>query len=520
MLLLLFRSLRRSVKPDMAATNPQAERDPSPPIPRIGRDELNLAEFPIALIAERAPAGQKTIYFEDQHGRLTVTGSDAYGLPNAADADVIIALIYLTKLRTNFRDVKVNFSGYELVNLLGWPDQGWSCKRLEESLNRWHGVSLSYDGCWWNNRLKCYTDMKVHIIDTIELITTDIRRETPLAGRGELPLSWFRWNREFLESCQADNLRQLDLDGYFSLASAISKRLYRFLGKRFYLERDWTFDLKEIAFERVGLSRSYADAGKIKEKLQPAIAELERIGWLRPLSREARYRRIDRGRWTIRFVRGSRARIALPEPLKQPAVAEEPTVGDCPAPAVRSQRTQPTSEPPRLVAELTHRGVTKTTAEGLVQQHPAERIEAKLEVFDRLMGKQDKRVAKSPAGYLVKSITDDYVAPKGFESQADRQARADAKRQADRQAAEQRRREREQAARDQAQRQAVDAYLQRLTPADRKALEGEVLARASTEARQSYEAAAPARLRASMLFGLVREHVAQELRREATHAET
>ena len=49
------------------------------------------------------------------------------------------------------------------------------------------------------------------------------------------------------------------------------------------------FDLAEIAFERVGLSRSYADAGKIKEKLQPAIDELEGKGFLRPLSRDERY---------------------------------------------------------------------------------------------------------------------------------------------------------------------------------------------------------------------------------------
>ena len=44
---------------------------------RVGRDELNLAEFPIALLAERVPPGLKTITFEDRHGTLTVTGSDA-----------------------------------------------------------------------------------------------------------------------------------------------------------------------------------------------------------------------------------------------------------------------------------------------------------------------------------------------------------------------------------------------------------------------------------------------------------
>ena len=234
--------------------------------------------------------------------------------------------------------------------------------------------------------------------------------------------------------------------------------------------------------------------GKIKEKLQPAIDELEAIGFLKPLGRDDRYTRIDRGQWTIRLTRQS------PSP--------------CRAAASRSDRLEP--EPP-LVAELASRGVTRATAAELVRQHPADAIEAKLEVFDWLMEKQDKRVARSPAGYLVKSITDDYAAPKGFESKADRQARAEAKRQADREVAERRRREREQAARDQARRQAVDAYLQGLTPAERKALEAEVLARAAPEARQGYEQA-PARLRATMLLGLLREHVAQELGREAIPA--
>ena len=45
---------------------------------RIGRDEMNLAEFPITLLTDRAPKGVKTLAFEGRHGKLTVTGSDAY----------------------------------------------------------------------------------------------------------------------------------------------------------------------------------------------------------------------------------------------------------------------------------------------------------------------------------------------------------------------------------------------------------------------------------------------------------
>src|SRR3954466_8199685 len=118
---------------DMASARSQPQEGSTPPALLIGRDELNLAEFPIALLADRVPKGQKTLYFEDKHGRLTVTGSDAYGLPTAIDTDVIVALIYLPKQRNDFRDVKVNFSRYELINLLNWHDEGGSYKRLDQS---------------------------------------------------------------------------------------------------------------------------------------------------------------------------------------------------------------------------------------------------------------------------------------------------------------------------------------------------------------------------------------------------
>lgn len=421
----------------MAATTPKPTEDSIPPANLIGRDEMNLAEFPIALLADRVPKGQKTLYFEDKHGRLTVTGSDAYGLPTATDSDVIVAMLYLTKLRNDFADEKVNFSRYELIKLLNWPDDGGYYKRLDQSFHRWSGVLLVYDKCWWNNKTKKYVSANMHILESVVFSEPGGYRYD---GQSALPLSTFSWNKTFIESCQADNLRQLNMDEYFSLKSAVSKRLYRFLGKRFYLNGDWTFDLNEIAFDRVGLSRNYGDAYKIKEKLQPAIEELEAIGFLHPLNRNDRYRRIDRGQWTIRLTRQSPVLVAP------------------------SQSAAPATSPPPLVAELTKRGVTAKSAADLVQKHPAETIQLKIDVFDWLVEKQDKRIAKSPEGYLVKSVYDDYKAPNGFVSAAERLKQAEAKRQKDAVAAASRRQQREQEAAEKAARQDVETYWASLTP--------------------------------------------------------
>ena len=475
----------------MTSASLQTDEKSSQPARLAGRDEMNLAEFPIALLTDRAPKGQKTLYFEDSHGKLTVTSSDAYGLPTAADTDVLVGLIYLTKIKNNFSDVTVNFSRYELIKLLGWRDEGDSYKRLDLSFNRWGGVWLIYDKCWWNNRLKCYTDAKMHIIESIEIVDADARRKTQMSGQSGLPFSSFTWNRTFIESCQADNLRQLDLDTYFSLKSAISKRLYRFLGKRFYRQQDCSFDLNEIAFDRVGMSRNYADAYKIKEKLQPAIEELESIGFLRPLSPEERYTRVDRGHWTIRLSRQSPSAIAIPG-------------------RPDSNETSAAVEDDPIVNRLIERGVTASIARKLAADHQADQIERQMEVLDWKIEKKAKHVQENPAGYLVKSITDDYAIPKGFRSKEQRQKEQEAKAAKERDAAEERRRKDETAAAERAEQKAIADYREGLSAEQLREHEFAALAATDDETRATFEGM-DRTFRKYMLSNLLNQHIRQLL---------
>jgi hypothetical protein len=426
-----------------------------PPIELIGKDEMNLAEFPITLLTDRVPEGQMTLRYEDRHGKLTVTGSDAYGLPTAADADVIVALIQLTKKRNNFSDLVVNFTRYELIKILNRQDIGKSYHRLSESLNRWAAVTLRYQGTWWNTEKKQNVSVTMHILDTVILYD-----RTECISQAGLPLSSFTWNKTFLQSCKAGNLKSLNLTLYFSLKHPSSKRLYRFLDKRFNgkpNKPEHVFPLAELAITRVGLSSGYLkNVAKLKEKLHPAIDELEKIGFLVPMPRDERYRK-EAGQWMVHFTRDVHASA-------RPALQEEK-----PAP------------PPPLVAELIKRDVTPKTAAELVQKHPAEIIQLKLEIFDWLMEKQDKRVAKSPAGYLVKSIADDYATPKGFVSKAERQRREEARQSKEREKAERRRRQQEEGARERAERQAIAAYWALLTPPQQAELDAVSRAQADPE---------------------------------------
>jgi hypothetical protein len=477
----------------------------------IGRDELNLAEFPIASLSHRVPDDCKQLVFEDEirdqssgeviPRKLTVTAHATLGLPNSLDDDVIVILMHLTKERNDFTSRTVPFSRMEVIELLGWPRNGQSFDRLEESLSRWHGVSLRYDNAWWDKAAQAWRTEEFHILDNVSSFGHKLpRRVAQHPDQSSLPLFTFTWNEVVFRSFQAGNLKSINLSLYLELSLAQSRRAYRFLDKRFYRENELRFDLKSFACGKIGFSQSYS-AAKIKEKLQPALDELEQVGFLQPMSREKRYEKVSHGTWRIVFVRGA-------ETKEQEAALNIPTSTEAPA--------EPLPSP--FIGELVKRGVTESTAIELVQQHQDEPeiIETRLEVFDWLTDRADKRLAKSPAGYLVSSITRRYAVPKGFESKADRQKREEATQIKERKAAEARTRQQEAARLEHFLAEQAKAYRRSRTPEQLAQLEADAITQASEETRRNLDDPALKPFRKTLLSSLVRDHIARLLQAESS----
>ena len=446
------------------------------PVDAGWKDELNLAEFPIAALTDRIPDGQTTMVFEDRMERrdsapivrrLTIMGTHKHGLPTSLDDEVLVGLIQLTKRRSNFTDPRVQFSRYELIELLGWPQSGQSYRRIEEALHRWVGVVLMYENAWWDNAAKSWVDEQFHVLDNVTLYDRERWRTSARSGKSgkgdrggskadkpPLPLSSFRWNEVIFQSFQSGNLKQLDLEFYLKLRLPTTKRMYRFLDKRFYRRSRLDFDLRTLACEHIGLSRSYAPT-ELKRRLKPALEELEQLGFLEPLGPEERYSYVKRGCWRIIFIRG------------RTTAAE--------APGSAGPQGQQLSE---LIEALRTRGVTAKTALELVETHSPARIRTKLEVFDWLLRNEDRRVGKNPAGYLVVSIRSDYQAPSDYQTRggdtkpaADKAKRLNAAAQAQRRASEE-----DQDQRDKAREARLRAAWERLTEAEREAIRAAVKA--------------------------------------------
>lgn len=427
--------------------------------PTGGRDELNLAEFPITLLSDRVPKGCKTLVFEieprdRQSGqpvsrKVTITGGDAYGLPTAIDDEILVSLVQLTKLKNDFTDPTVFFSRYELVELLGWEHNGRSYRRIEESIKRWVGVTLYYDNAWWNKETGTWVSETFHVIERSSLIDRETKRVRIASGQSELALSFFKWNEVIFRSFQAGSLKRLDIDAYFSYSTSIAKRMYRFLDKRFWIKPRWEFDLKEFAFEHIGLSRKY-DVAQIKNKLRAAIDELckcttERDAFLEPMAIKERYEKIGKGRWLVRFARKTTPRAPSPAPA---------------------------SVPQGLAAELVARGVSSEVAEDLVKTTDVEFIKHRIEIFDWVMAQPKQRVIKeSPPGYLIDSIKNRYLtAPKGFVGRAEREREQNAQRQAAKKAAKEKAQKSRDDARMREEQLAVKKYWEGLSDEERDAL--------------------------------------------------
>jgi hypothetical protein len=302
------------------------------PVPRDGRDEMNLADFPISAL----PRAQKS---DGQGGKLdrleftasrydstlrqrvkqkvTLTSTAHDGLPTPADEHVILALLYTARHTNNFEDATVHFAPVQLFEIMGWAPNGRSYTRLRNVLRRLKALTIRYENAWWDMAGRTYEEE----VATGIISGYRIARQVSGPRRDGVPLqSWVTWTQQFHASLKAGNLKRLNLEVFFQLSTPTAQRMYRFLDKRFYNTPELSLDLVEFACGHIGLS----DAGNVallKRRLAPALAELEQIGFLEPATPEQRYQKVKVGQWRIVLKAGPGRKSPEPAASSPQAIA-------------------------------------------------------------------------------------------------------------------------------------------------------------------------------------------------------
>lgn len=361
----------------------------SPGVLSLGKDERNLAEFPIALLSQRAPKGCTELVFKDRwtdsDGRpfereLRISADPDRGLPTAFDDDVILGLLQLTA-KDKFKSRKIQFSIYELNRAMGnKTSSGTRFARIKESLMKWTRVNLSYEKGWYIHKSDSYKSEHFHIIDNF--------RE-PQNENGKFEIIW---NFVPFASFVAGNLYTIDCTAMAQLGNSIARRLYRLLGSNFRNCRSLTYDIIELGHNKLGIGA--AEVGPLKRRMLAAIDELESISFITKLPKDKRFTKVKKGSHLVHF-------DLLRMPDKNGVMID-------------------TSVIPPLEAKLKEHGISALVASQLVAKYPKNDLTQQIDYLDYLIATNNAKSIKNRAGYLRRAIEECYSAPAGYKSAAER----------------------------------------------------------------------------------------------------
>jgi len=142
----------------------------------IGRDEMNIAEFPITALTRKPNFKPVTCENEIEikgqkiKRKWILSGDLRFGTPIATDEDTVMAIQkYLSDLRYTTDTVK--YKTYEFLKLVKWRIGADSYLRHDLSLLRLFGSSISAEYAFYDNKRKCLVPVLegFHIVNAFKI---------------------------------------------------------------------------------------------------------------------------------------------------------------------------------------------------------------------------------------------------------------------------------------------------------------------------------------------------------------
>ena len=275
-----------------------------------GKDEMNLAEFPIARLGRSDT--RLTIEYKGQitdklgnviEQKWLVSGNATFGLPTEFADRVLVALMFITSqenLRDESPDRRVPFTIYRVIKLLGLSRNKRNYSAVEKALQQLVGVTIYSEGAFWDHQQqkRVTTKKGFHILEEFWLKSfgEEDDGDSEHFDLQESVTGYVVWGERIWDSFQAGYIKNLDIHFYYSLENTLARRLFRFLDKRMHYQEIYQIDIFDLA-ARMGM-KPYPFPSHVARKLKPAFDELMAQGFL------ARADVIKVGDFTrVRFVR-------------------------------------------------------------------------------------------------------------------------------------------------------------------------------------------------------------------------
>src|SRR5918911_372422 len=251
---------------------------------------------PTNRIAEcRVPVATTTGERLEQYWRISVP--EPYELPGTFDQDAWVAVQTLVNMRGGMPiDGKLSFSMYELLEIMGRPDNGQNYKELRESLQRLSATHIYSENAFYSKDIEKFETRGFNLWD-VHFSQTINKKLGRASEKHEL-----EFHSVVRRSFQAEYLKTLDKDFYYSLSSRFAKRLYRLIDRKRHDNLGWSVSLEKLK-ELLPLPVSYRYPSKIKTVLRTAHGELRERGFLIETSYEKAKNPTVRYRINDEFVR-------------------------------------------------------------------------------------------------------------------------------------------------------------------------------------------------------------------------
>jgi Replication initiator protein A/DnaA N-terminal domain len=348
--------------------------------------ERNLEEYPLFELKARQ-RGSKARLFErviEGEGGVSlrqswkVIPSGEYGMPGPVDQDIYLAVLQLLEKRGGMpEDGELAFSLYELRKVLGWSDDsGGAYREIKDAL-----VRIQLTGVQSSNAFYSAADEQL-IADSFNVWSVHFAQRKKRGGanssgtRTTQDRHVLRFHSIFIRNYEAQYLKGLDADFFFSLKMPLSKRLYRLIDLQRAGGLFWRSDLFAV---RDQIPLDYPYPSQIKRALEKAHRELKEKGFLS----EVEYEELKEGNTTSVLYRIS------------------------PLFARRQKALELSGTPQEMFAieRLMREGVRGDTARDLVVSHGAERCLRYAEALDTQEGIRNR------ASFLVSAIRKGYALP-------------------------------------------------------------------------------------------------------------
>src|SRR5215218_405190 len=243
----------------------------------------------------RVPVATTTGERLEQYWRISVP--EPYELPGTFDQDTWVAVQTLVNLRGGMpTDGKLSFSLYELLEIMGRPDNGQNYKELRESLQRLSATYIYSENAFYSKDIEKFETRGFNLWDVYFSQTVN-KKLGRASEKHEL-----EFHSVVRRSFQAEYLKTLDKDFYYSLSSRFAKRLYRLIDRKRQDKLSWSVPLERLK-QLLPLPVSYRYPSKIKNVLKTAHSELRERGFLIETSYEKAKNPTVRYRINNEFVR-------------------------------------------------------------------------------------------------------------------------------------------------------------------------------------------------------------------------